>query len=273
MGVGGTYDGSTIAPMQMFVVKTDAPANFTIPLSQRTHGATSLLRSAAQEVVDELLIETRDNITGGYDRLCVVFRNDATMKGDHRYDAEKLFNRTGGVNQIYTRSTNNKELITNVVKPDTKQLTMYLMPSKQRQEITLTAKRLNSLRSVTSIIIEDHKTGRLVDLMKTSFTFLSSPSDKADRFTLHFNSSLVGTDDVKAAAPLSAHYSFGQVTVQGLTEKALNKEVMIYNMQGQLLHKQTVTAIEPLQIKKFLDKGVYLINIAEEPQAIKLWVK
>jgi hypothetical protein len=272
--VGSTYDGSTlIAPMQMFVVQTDAPANFTMPLNKRTHGGTALLRSAGQEVVDELLIETRDNMTGGYDRLCVVFRNDATMKGNHRYDAEKLFNRTGGVNQIYTRSTNNKELITNVVKPDTKQLTMYLMPSNQQQEITLTAKRLNSLRSVTSVIIEDHKTGRLVDLMKTSFTFLSSPSDKADRFTLHFNSSLVGTDDVKATAPLSAHYSFGQVTVQGLTEKALNKEVMIYNMQGQLLHKQAVTTIEPLQIKKFLDKGAYIINIAGESQAIKLWVK
>jgi hypothetical protein len=275
--VGATYEGNpVIAPMQMFVVKkiTDAPNSFTLPVSKRSHGKTSFLRSAAQEeVVDELLIETRDVITGGYDRLCVVFRNDATMKGNHRYDAEKLFNRTGGVNQIYTRSTNNKELITNIVKPDTKQLTMYFIPSNQRQEVTLRAKRLNSLRSVTSVIIEDHKTGRLVDLMKTSFTFLSSPSDKADRFTLHFNSGLVGTDDVKATAPLSAHYAFGQVTVQGLTEKALNKEVMIYNMQGQLLHKQIVTTIEPLQIKKFLDKGVYIVNIAEEPQAIKLWVK
>jgi hypothetical protein len=274
--VGGTYDGSLlIAPMQMFVVqkKTDTPNSFTMPLKQRTHGAAPFLRSASPEVVDELLIETRDVITGGYDRLCVVFRNDATMKGNHRYDADKLFNKTGGVNQIYTRSTNNKELITNVVKPDTKQLAMYLMPSNQRQEVTLTAKRLNSLRSITSVILEDRKTGRLIDLMKTSYTFLSSPSDKTDRFTLHFNSGLVGTDDVKATAPLSAYYSFGQVTVQGLTEKALNKEVMIYTIQGQLLHRQVVTAIEPLLIRRTLDKGVYIINVAEEPQAIKFWVK
>ncbi|MDR1202556.1 MAG: T9SS type A sorting domain-containing protein [Tannerellaceae bacterium] len=275
--VGGTYEGGNqlIAPMQMFVVKkeTSTPANFTIPLSKRSHGETSLLRSARQEVVDELLIETKDNITGGYDRLCIVFRNDATLKANHPYDAEKLFNKTGGVNQIYTRSSNNKELITNVVKPDTKKMTMYLVPPNERQEITLKAKRLNSLKSITSIIIEDHKTGRLVDLMKTSFTFLSSPSDKVDRFTLHFNSSLVSIDDIKTTSSLSAYYSFGQVTVQGLTEKALNKEVMIYNMQGQLMHKQIVTAIEPLLIRKFLDKGVYIVNIAEEPQAIKLWVK
>ncbi|MDR3141879.1 MAG: hypothetical protein LBU37_09180 [Tannerellaceae bacterium] len=274
--VGATYDGNPlIAPMQMFVVekKTDTPNSFKIPLSKRSHGAAPFLRSAGQEVIDELLIETRDNITGGYDRLCVVFRNDATMKGTHRYDAEKLFNRTGGVNQIYTRSTNNKELITNVVKPDTKRLTMYLVPSNQQQEITLTAKRLNSLKSITSVIIEDHKTGKLVDLMKTRYTFLSSPSDKADRFTLHFNSALVSADDIKATPPLSAYYSSGRVVVQGLTEKALNKEAMIYNMQGQLLYKQAVTAIEPLLIKKFLDKGAYIVNIAGEPQAIKLWVK
>jgi hypothetical protein len=276
--VGGTYDGDPlIAPMQMFVVKkeTNTPNTFKIPLSKRSHGKIlfSGLRSAGQEVIDELLIETRDNITGGGDRLCVVFRNDATMKGNHQYDAEKLFNRTGGVNQIYTRSTNNKELITNVVKPDTKRLTMYLMPSNQQQEITLKAKRLNSLKSIASVIMEDHKTGKLIDLMKTSYTFLSSPSDKADRFTLHFNSSLVSTDDIKATAPLSAYYSSGQVVVQGLTEKALNKEAMIYNMQGQLLYKQAVTAIEPLLMKKFLDKGAYIVNIAEEPQAIKLWVK
>jgi hypothetical protein len=276
--VGATYEGGNpvIAPMQMFVVeKVGGPSanNFIIPRSKRSRGETSLLRSAPQEVTDELLIETRDNITGGFDRLCVVFRNDATSKGNHRYDTEKLFNKTGGVNQIYTRSSNNKELITNVIKPDTKKLTMYLVPSNQQQEITLTAKRLNSLRSITSVIIEDHKTGRLMDLMKTSYTFLSSPSDKADRFTLHFNSGLVGTDDIRATAPLSATYSFGQVIVRGLTEKALNKEVMIYNIQGQLMHKQTVTAIEPLQIAKFLDRGVYVINVAEEPQAIKLWVK
>jgi hypothetical protein len=276
--VGATYEGGNpvIAPMQMFVVKKEggpSANNFIIPRSKRSHGETSLLRSAPQEVVDELLIETRDNITGGFDRLCVVFRNDATSKGNHRYDTEKLFNKTGGVNQIYTRSSNNKELVTNVIKPDTKKLTMYLAPSNQQQEITLTAKRLNSLRSITSIIIEDHKTGRLMDLMKTSYTFLSSPSDKADRFTLHFNSGLVGTEDIRATAPLSATYSFGQVIVRGLTEKALNKEVMIYTIQGQLMHKQTITAIEPLQIAKFLDKGVYIVNVAEEPQAVKLLVK
>ncbi|MDR1402072.1 MAG: hypothetical protein LBJ60_00025 [Tannerellaceae bacterium] len=273
--VGGTYEGSPlIAPMQMFVVKkeTDTSANFKIPLSKRSHGATSMLRSAQQEAVDELLIETRDNITGGYDRLCVVFRNDATLKADHLYDAEKLFNKTGGVNQIYTSSSNNKKLITNVVKPDTKQLTMYLVPSDQQQEITLKAKRINSLESITSVILEDHKTGKLTDLMRTSYTFLSSPSDKTDRFTLHFNSSLVSIDDMKTT-PLSAYYSFGQVIVQGLTDHTLYKEAMIYNMQGQLLHKQTVTAIDPLLIRKTLDEGVYLISVAAGPQAIKLWVK
>jgi hypothetical protein len=275
--VGGTYEGSNslISPMQMFVVKkkTDTPNSFKIPVSKRSRGETSLLRSAPQEAVDELLIETKDNVTGGYDRLCVVFRNDATPKSNHQYDAEKLFNRTGGVNQIYTRSSNNKELVTKVVKPDTKQLAMYFTPSNQQQEVTLKAKRLNSLRSVTSIILEDHKTGKLMDLMKTSYTFLSSPSDKPDRFTLHFNSGLVGIDDIKTATPLSATYSYGQVIVRGLTEKALNKEVMIYNIQGRLMHKQTVTAIEPLQIAKFLDKGVYIVNVAEEPQAVKLLVK
>ncbi|MDR0749074.1 MAG: hypothetical protein LBF62_05840 [Tannerellaceae bacterium] len=274
--VGGTYEGSPlIAPMQMFVVKkkTNTPNSFKIPLSKRTHGKALFLKSAAQEVIDELLIETRDNITGGYDRLCVVFRDDATMKGNHRYDAEKLFNRTGGVNQIYTRSTNNRELITNVVKPDTKQLTMYLMPPNQQQEITLTAKRLNSLKSITSVVIEDHKTGKRTDLMKTSYTFLSSPSDKADRFTLHFSNGLVSTDDIKVTPPLSAYYSSGQVVVQGLTEKALNREAMIYNMQGQLLYKQTVTAVEPLLMKKFLDKGAYIVNVSGEARAIKLWVK
>ncbi|MDR1918896.1 MAG: hypothetical protein LBQ65_04525, partial [Tannerellaceae bacterium] len=80
--VGGTMTAPYhIAPMQMFAVQTTSSAqpSFTIPATKRTHGVAQFLRSDSNPVIDELLIETQDGQTGGFDRLCIVFRNNATL--------------------------------------------------------------------------------------------------------------------------------------------------------------------------------------------------
>jgi len=205
--------------------------------------------------------------------LCVVFRNDGTLKSTHKYDAEKLFNHTGGVNQIYTRSSDNKLLTTNIIPTSTKELTMYMEPSKERQEVKLTASRLNSISAVSSIILYDKQTGKTTDLKKTpTYTFLSSPSDKTDRFVLRFSGNTTGMEDLNIKE-LSAYYTSGFITVQGLQESDVSNDIMVYNIQGQLLHRQVITDADVCRINKVLDKGIYLIKISGNPNVIKLPVK
>lgn len=275
----GQTEGSTtlhgrnnlVAPMQMFVVRNNGAAittGFKIPKDNRRHGTTQFLRSAiAYEPEDELLLEARDMSTGGFDRLCVVFRHNASTQATDTYDAEKLFNRTGGVNQIYTRSTDNKELTTNVLPTTTTKLQLYFEPSLERQEVELEASRLESLRSVYDVQIEDGKTGKKSSFFKAPvYRFTSAPGDSPTRFTLHFSSVLTGTEKI-AITELSAWYKDGVIFIEGLKEA---ESLQLYNAQGQLVINEKVTA-SSMQIRRTLTSGVYFIHT--QGKTIKLFAK
>ncbi|MDH6358695.1 hypothetical protein [Parabacteroides sp. PF5-9] len=260
---GGTAPSNTVAPMQMFAVKKSSTgtSNFRINAGARTHGNISFLRSGQEQPEDELLIETKDLATGGFDRICMVLRPTASLKGNDMYDAEKLFNTTGGVNQIYTRSEDGVNLTTNVIPTSTRSVVMYFMPSAKAQEVLLTADRISSLISVGSVILEDRITGMKTNLMvDPSYTFNSSPLDEIDRFVLHFNAPLTGIETIGTEA-LSAQYRGSTLYIKGLNENHLGRNVVIYDMQGVLVHSERITEIAPCRIDKSLAKGVYIIHI------------
>ncbi|MDR0431599.1 MAG: T9SS type A sorting domain-containing protein [Tannerellaceae bacterium] len=262
-----------IAPMQMFVIQNKGPqqSNFTIPRKKRTHGDISFFRSALpEEPHDELLIETRDTKTGGFDRLCVVFRPEGSYEATDPYDAEKLFNRTGGVNQIYTRSSDGKLLTTNVLPATTSRLPFYFEPSLEVQEVELEATRIESLRSVSNVVLEDTKTNKKVDLMRESlYRFTSYPGDKPTRFILHFTSVVTGEEEIAGSASWHAIYQNGVTTLYGIDDKSMGETVSLYNTKGQFIAKTKVTG-NTLQIKRHLPIGVYFINL--RGQTIKLVV-
>jgi hypothetical protein len=257
-----TLSTKSVAPMQMFIVKANTATTIRIPKNKRKHDATAtFLRSANYEITDELLIETTDSETSAYDRLCIVFRNVATLKSDDPFDALKIFNRSGGVNQIYTRSSDNKDMTVSVIPPTTEKLPMYFSPALLPQQVTLKADRLNSLVSVSYVMLEDTKTGTLTDLMRTpSYTFTSSPVDQPDRFILHFTSNpMTGADNITKVAPY-ASYERGLIQVYGLQKSDRGSDVSVYNMQGQLIHRQHLTETSPLLIHKYLTNGVYMVK-------------
>jgi hypothetical protein len=260
---GSTYDSGNVAPMQMFIVGSDTPATMKIPRNKRRHDASSnLLRSAeaTYEPVDELLIETRDAGTGGYDRLCIVFRNDASLNSGDPFDAVKIFNRSGGVNQIYTRSSDNKDMTVSVISPSTDSLPMYFTPSAEPQQVVLRAGRTGSIASVAFVVLEDTKTGVMTDLRRTpSYTFSSSPSDPSDRFVLHFASNPSSSAAVSLPAAPSANYEGGTLRVYGLNQTG--SDVIIYDIQGRMLHRQPLPpSAGPLVVNKRFVKGVYVIK-------------
>ncbi|MDR2809806.1 MAG: hypothetical protein LBB84_04515 [Tannerellaceae bacterium] len=266
-----------IAPMQMFAVTRTGTSNssdFIIPASRRTHGTKSFLRSApVPQVIDELLIETKDGMTGGYDRLCIVFRNNATLASTDMFDAPKLFNRTGGVNQIYTLSSDKKELTTSIIPPSTKTITMYFEPARQAQEVVLKADRLSSITSVDNIVLEDVQTGKLLDLKKSpTYRFVSSSGDKIDRFVLHFDDGTVGLD-APSGSVFRANYEANAVWVYGIRENQIGTTAYIYDMLGNLLHQQTVTEVPSFRIGKSLSRGLYIIRLSGEASVARFAVK
>jgi hypothetical protein len=232
------------------------------------------LRSETNPVIDELLIETQDGLTGNFDRLCIVFRDEASLMAGDLYDAVKLFNRTGGVNQVYTRSSDNKSLITNVLPSNTRNLVMYFEPSAQPQEVTLRADRLQSISAVPQVVLEDRLTGKITNLKQTAaYRFQSSPSDRADRFVLYFRDAPTDAGDVYSPV-FRANYEGSGIGVYGLKDSWIGHDALIYDMLGQLVCRQTVTGAPFMRIEKSLSKGIYMIKIAgENTVAVKFLVK
>ena len=258
----GGYSSMLIAPMQLLVLRKYTPGNvtLTIPASARTHGGSKYFRSKAKEPFDELLIETKDSQTGGYDRLCVVFRDNADMDAIDAYDVDKLFNKSGGVNQIYTRSTDNQLLTTNMIPPTATSLVMYFEPSRLEQEVSLTAHRMKSLRAVGDVILEDKKTGLKTDLRETpAYNFVSSPTDKIDRFVLHFNSP-TGLDDYSQGA-IRVYYGAGAINVDGLQANDMGSVVTVTDAQGRLICQHKIAEVPECRIEKELSVGTYLVKL------------
>ncbi|MDR2496724.1 MAG: hypothetical protein LBD21_06315 [Tannerellaceae bacterium] len=260
--VGSTHSvDDMVAPMQMFVVGAKSPVTLTIPKSRRVHEPVAYFRSASNPVIDELLIETRDNETQGFDRLCIVFRSDASLAASDFYDAPKIFNYSRGVNQIYTRSSDNQTLSSSIIPPTTRELAMYFEPSAVPQRVTLRADRLESISAVAAVILEDTKTGVRTNLLQTpEYSFSSSPSDRADRFVLHFSDLPTGTESVEGGK-VGVSYAGGEIVVQGLSGSDIGSTAVLYNTGGQTLHSASINEISPLRINKMLGKGVYLLKI------------
>ena len=266
--VGSTYtlypdvNGLQIAPMQLFVVYANKALDFTIPKNERTHGNTAFLRSETSVIDNELLLEVTDHQTKGYDRACVVFRPGASLAATDPYDASKLFNRSGGVNQIWLPTGDtpaDRNLSVSVVPYKTGSLDVAWLPSSTAQECTIRAYRQESLTAPERVLLEDRQTGTVTDLLATpSYTFHSDPADRSDRFVLRFKSP-TGMDN-RVEGSLSCYYSKTnrEIVISGVEETDLQSTVAVYDIQGrQIMHSLVGNGIIPFAGAD----GVYIVKI------------
>lgn len=264
----GNPDSGLIAPMQLFVIKknTVGNKNFIFPKDVRTHGKVKYLRREdpkAISVDNELLIETKDIASGSYDRLCVVFRDDAQMSSADTYDASKIFNESEGVNQIFTFSDEGEAMTTNVIPPSVEKLNMNLRPASANQELLLTAYRLNSITKAETVVLEDKKTGDYINLVNNSeYGFSTSPTDNTDRFVLHFRYPLGIEDDKDNASNIYVHYSNGELYVKGLSESNIGDDIQLTDIQGRVLYRSTVSDYPDYSVSYPLNNGVYILKIS-----------
>jgi hypothetical protein len=244
IGATTTTTDFIVAPMQMFVVKaTTATASYVISrkrCSLSRAGNTMLTRATSTDLepVDELLIETADLKTGGFDRASVVFRAKASLLGNDLYDSPKLFNRSGGVNQLYTRSSDGQNLTVSVISPETQQLPLYFEPAAETQQVRLRVSRLKSLHSVGSVILADNKTGTMTDLsIHKEYVFTSAPGDAVNRFVLFFTGAVTAVTPEQSAAMLHVVSSVEGLHITGLHHSTM---LYVYDMTGKKVFQRKV---------------------------------
>jgi len=267
--VGSTYapypneNDLQIAPMQLFVVYANRETDLVIPKSERIHGNVPFLRSTTPAIDNELLLEVTDNQTKGFDRACVVFRPNASLMAIDSYDAAKMFNRSGGVNQIWLPTGNtptDRNLSVSVVPYETSSLEVAWLPSTTPQECTMKIYRQESLTAPEQVVLEDRQTEINVDLLANpTYTFYSSPTDRADRFALHFKSSPNGIDN-PGESSLSCYYNKAtrEILIRGVGETDAQSMITIYDIQGRQIVRSVVgNGIIPFTATE----GVYVVKI------------
>ncbi|MFR9165937.1 MAG: T9SS type A sorting domain-containing protein [Dysgonomonas sp.] len=263
-----TVNDLLIAPMQMFVIQTYTAGNgktIKIPASKRTQGDVQFYRarSTGSSINDEFLIEVNDLATQGFDRLTVVFRDNATTMANDPYDATKIFNYSKGVSQIYTMSSDDKKLTANVIAPTTESIEMGMLPTSEQQLVSLKVYRLSSLKSVSYVYLEDKITGAMTDLLKSpQYTFMSTPTDRQDRFTLHFvPQSPNGIDNNQPNTEIYTSYSSGILYISGLNDSDDTSVINIYDLQGRIVYSGRVTQTPKMEIPINFSAGTYIIKI------------
>lgn len=264
-----TYDrngeGVTmIAPMQLFVVWAEKASTITIPKSERKHGNINFLRNSNDPIVDELLLEVVDNDTQGYDRMCVVFRPDASLKAGDPYDAYKIFNKSGAVTQIYNHTDDGADMMVNVVPNDLKRMNINITPASQPKEVTLTAYRMNSLITPEGVWLHDLQERRVINLKKyESYTFQTTPTDPVDRFILHFANVPTAIDNPDQIASLFAYYKDGVLSVSGFSPIDEGSLLSVLDLQGRMVKSVPVSLngsnlfTTPLPVQQ----GVYILKV------------
>ncbi len=261
-------NSALIAPMQLFVIKKNKNSiknSIIIPKEIRTHGKVEFMhRSEPKNIYNELLIETEDIDTQGYDRLCLVFRNEGDIKYGDKYDAIKIFNKSGGVNQIYTKTSDDKKMMTNVIPTSTKKIQMFFQPSDKEQEVILKAFRQNTLIDINKVILEDTKTGIKTDLLKdTQYLFTSSPTDRTDRFNIYFSNTTDMDEDF--SGDMYVYYrSEGEIIIENLQDIDLGSIISLYDIDGRIILQEKIESNPTTTISVMLNTGTYIVKVNGE---------
>jgi len=130
---------------------------------------------------------------------------------------------------------------------------------------------LESLPSSAIVYLRDIKLGVEHNVSQIpTYSFTSSLGDDPLRFQIHFGT--VGINDQVKPTSIIAYYSDGKLFV---ITPAKATEVCVFNVQGQLLYKNSIPGTNIQYLPMNLPSGVYFARLTnkEEIKTVKFIVK
>jgi hypothetical protein len=270
-----------VAPIQVFVLQLGGLVNdnteFVFDASKLTH-SNAVSSKTEREIVDELLIQVVNEENGAEDRHAIVFSNNASAESEDINDDvkddlnyvftidEKTTIRDQREGAVYTKSSNNKAMRTNAVPTNTKSLPLYISPTETPQNMVLRPYRLESLRSVEGVWLEDKLEKTITQLTPNSeYPFVSTvstdPAAQENRYVLHF--SKVASDDLleETLSPITCYYSNSILYIKGLNKDDINSNVEIFDIQGRLIGKTKIDVFPQKEYSIPVITGTYIVKI------------
>ena len=304
---GGTYvpdidhadEEFLISPMQLFMVYSYNATSIDIPRSAVKHGETKFIRSSKNDEewkrYDDFVFEVIDTKTLTADRVCVVVRDDNTLRSANTNDTDWLNYKSQTVKTkeadndgfqlrseslpeqslmsiLYLEDRNGAALNEKIIPLSTNEEPLFLTPSMVPQTIYMQGLRMHTMDKIQEIWLVDKKEG--VEKRLTADNYYETtidPNDRDDRFVLRFSQERTGLDEIiTGKKELTAYYTNDAVTVKTFTEEDFGSTITIYDVKGQVVNQIQVTDYT-MNIDQQLANGLYIVKVSgKNPYATKI---
>ncbi len=251
--------GGILPAMQGFMVHVttsgSTSGSLTIDASDRVHDATTWYKNSTNEE-NTLKLTVSEEQSNTAQESIVKINEDATAGFDPQFDSHFL---AGFAPQFYSVLEDGSAVSTNTL-PDVSENTSipFNFIKNSAADYTLTVDGVNSLTTGEKVYLTDLKTNYTQNLNENPvYHFSAQEGDAVNRFKLYFGP--LGVNENSAKSLYSVYASHNLIKIQ--TEKAVNAQVFVYNVAGQLmakttLNQQTYTSID---MKDF--KGMAVVSI------------
>ncbi len=248
VGTGSQY----IPVMQGFWIKTASAGTFSLGNINRVHHQSTPYyknRELPQNYIDL-------QVTGnGYsDNSIVILNEQATDNFDFYYDAYKLLSPMDSVPQIYSISGGDILSLDNRPQSEVIQLG-FMCGVSGNYSINL-----NKLTDISSVILEDTKTGTMHDMQDGNYNFEYSITDNETRFRLHMQ--VTGT--IELQEDLFSVYASDKTIYVKSDQNIDNGTISVCDIVGRVISKQEIINSNSVSIPVNVNTGIYIVVIETE---------
>jgi len=231
--------GGHIPALQGFFVQvTNATNLLVLPKSARTNNTATYNKSTTYPM-EQMNLKVTSNVNSYYDVTYVGFNNQATINFDNNYDSRKL---SGGQTapQLYS-VVQGVNLSVNMLPKANATSVPIGFKAFANGNYTITASDITSIPLCTSVLLEDLKTNTTQNLMQNPvYNFTATTTDNANRFVLHFATSVGVNETGKTNTGIYAYDN--NIYVNGAEQIS---QIAVYNTLGQLI--KTLNNVNGLQ--------------------------
>jgi hypothetical protein len=266
-GSGGTNNVTRyIAVGQGFMVKATslkrdgspekAPLKFGLVMDNgvRVHNSQPYLK-ITDEIINSLRMKVSGNANMYSDEIVIEFGHLTANGG-----AEKMFSFYETAPSLYTAKQDGKYSIDFRGVPGAVTIPMSFEAGADGV-YSLMASQLESFTSSTAITLEDLKLKKFQNLMQNpTYTFSATQSDDEARFLLHFGGTF-SVYDKGNTHPVTIYVLGNSIFISNNSSAMLKGEVIVYNMIGQSVMRQSLCENTMTKINLNGCAGYYLVKV------------
>ena len=189
-----------------------------------------------------------------FPHINIKFNDESSNDFDKQYDAYKFLSNVDEVPQLWSYSNDSKLSID--VRPET-ELIQLGFQNKLNGVCRIGLKDIDGL---SSVILEDTKTGVFHNLKSGNYEFAWNINDEETRFILHLKAT--GIEDlVNNSTQIFAYQK--TINIRS-SEKLNNAQLYIVDMMGRVVYEQVLADGQNESIAVPLEDGVYLVQLVSD---------